>query len=262
MSDPERGKLLLVDSSFDKIVVIRLNRPEARNAITSAQLSRLADTLDDVAADDQRHAVVVTGTEKVFAAGADLKEMAALDMVGVLSDDRPALWKRISSFPKPIVAAVNGLALGGGCELAMHADVIIAGDDAEFGQPEINLGIIPGAGGTQRLIRAVGKSLAMKMVLSGERISAKEAKEAGLVVEVTAPDATLKRAIQLATTIAQKPPLAVRQAKEVLLHAFEVHLDAGLRYERKAFTALAGTADRNEGIAAFLEKRKPNFKGC
>lgn len=261
MANTDSDTLLLVDRSFDSLVVVQLNRPEARNAITSAQLCRLADLLDDAAVDDRVHAVVVTGTETIFAAGADVKEMAGLDMIGVLHDGRPATWKRIGGFPKPLIAAVNGLALGGGCELAMHADVVIAGDNAQFGQPEINLGIIPGAGGTQRLIRTVGKSLAMKMVLSGERIGAKEAREAGLVAEVTAPEKTLERAIQLATTIAQKPPLAVRQAKEVLLHAFETHLDAGLRYERKAFTALAGTADRNEGIAAFLEKRKPKFTG-
>jgi len=179
----------------------------------------------------------------------------------VLNDARPAIWRRIYQFPKPLIAAVNGFALGGGCELAMHADIIIAGDNAQFGQPEINLGIIPGAGGTQRLIRTVGKSLAMKLVLSGEFIGAEEARQSGLVAEVTIPEMTIERALKLAKTIAKKPPLAVKQAKDVLLKAFETDLDAGLQYERKAFTVLSGTEDRNEGINAFLEKRKPHYRG-
>lgn len=253
--------LLLTDDSKKNIRVIQLNRPEARNALTTELLVQLADMLDAIALDDGLKVVVLCGTEKVFAAGADLKEMAALDMVGVSNDIRPALWKRIASFPKPLIAAVNGFALGAGSELVMHADIVIAGDNAQFGQPEINLGIIPGAGGTQRLIRAVGKSVAMKMVLSGEFIGAKEAKELGLVAEVTLPELSLERAIELAVLISRKPPLAVKQAKEVLLQSFETHLDAGLKFERKAFTMLAGTDDRNEGIASFFEKRSPKFKG-
>jgi enoyl-CoA hydratase len=181
--------------------------------------------------------------------------------VGVLNDPRVLHWRRIAQFPKPLIAAVNGFALGGGCELVMHADIVIAGDNAQFGQPEINLGIIPGAGGTQRLIRTVGKSMAMQLVLSGEFISAAQARDFGLVSEVTIPERTLERATELARKIATKPPIAVRQAKEVLLKAYETTLDSGLSLERKAFTLLAATEDRNEGIAAFMEKRKPNFTG-
>ena len=160
-----------------------------------------------------------------------------------------------------IVAAVNGFALGGGCELVMHADIVIAGRDARFGQPEIKLGIIPGAGGTQRLIRAVGKSLATQMVLTGEPISAERACDAGLVSELTEPELTLERALQVADQIARQAPLAVQQAKDVLLRSQETHLAAGLSYERKAFTMLAATEDRNEGIRAFIEKRRPEYKG-
>jgi len=252
---------ILIDFPVDGVQLIRLNRPQARNALTSSLLLELATALEVIAVDDSIGAVVITGGDKVFAAGADLKEMADLDMVGVLNDARPAIWRRIYQFPKPLIAAVNGFALGGGCELAMHADIIIAGDNAQFGQPEINLGIIPGAGGTQRLIRTVGKSLAMKLVLSGEFIGAEEARQSGLVAEVTIPEMTIERALKLAKTIAKKPPLAVKQAKDVLLKAFETDLDAGLQYERKAFTVLSGTEDRNEGINAFLEKRKPHYRG-
>ncbi|MFT5116596.1 MAG: enoyl-CoA hydratase [Kiritimatiellia bacterium] len=252
---------LLVEPIKDGVQLIVLNRPSVRNALTSALLQELVSVLSLAEVNDDVRAVVITGGDKVFAAGADLKEMAALDMVGVISDKRPGLWRSIYSFPKPIVAAVNGFALGGGCELAMHADIIIAGDNAQFGQPEINLGIIPGAGGTQRLIRTVGKSLAMKLVLSGEFIGAQEARQSGLVAEITVPEKTIERAVSLATTIASKPFLAVKQAKEVLLMAFETDLDAGLKYERKAFTVLSATEDRQEGISAFLEKRKPEYKG-
>ncbi|WP_019529467.1 2,3-dehydroadipyl-CoA hydratase PaaF [Dasania marina] len=252
---------IILEPPVAAVQLIRLNRPQAHNALTSLLLTELATALEAIASNDDIAAVVLTGGDKVFAAGADLKEMAALDMVGVLNDTRPAIWRRIYQFPKPLIAAVNGYALGGGCELAMHADIIIAGDNAQFGQPEINLGMIPGAGGTQRLIRAVGKSLAMKMVLSGEFISALEAKQSGLVAEVTVPEMTIERAMKLAQTIAQKPALAVRQAKDVLLKAFEIDLEAGLQYERKAFTILAGSDDRNEGINAFLEKRKPKYTG-
>jgi len=259
--NPSRYKNILLDAPSDGVQLIRLNRPEARNALTSALLEELATALEAIAADDAIGAVVITGGDKVFAAGADLKEMAALDVVGVLNDTRPGIWRRIYQFPKPLIAAVNGFALGGGCELAMHADIIIAGETAQFGQPEINLGIIPGAGGTQRLIRAVGKSLAMKLVLSGEFIDAAEAKQSGLVAEVTIPEVTIERALKLAKAIAKKPPLAVKQAKEVLLKAFETDLEAGLQYERKAFTVLAATEDRNEGINAFLEKRNPHYTG-
>lgn len=254
--------LILIDHSHAPVAVITLNRPAARNALTTALLADIANALDAWSRDSTVRVVVITGNEKVFAAGADLKEMQSLDMVGVLRDVRPAIWRRIAGFPKPIIAAVNGYALGAGSELMMHADIVVAGTNAQFGQPEINLGMIPGAGGTQRLIRAVGKPLAMKMVLSGEFIDAVEAKAAGLITEITDPEKTLARAVALAEKIAEKPPLAVEQAKDVLLKSFEAHLDHSLLYERKAFTLLAATVDRNEGIQAFFDKRPPVFKGA
>ncbi len=252
---------ILVSEVVDGVLTITLNRPEAYNALRTQLLSELADVLQQCSDNDSVRAVVITGNEKVFAAGADIKEMAALDAVGVLNDPRVLHWRRIAQFPKPLIAAVNGFALGGGCELVMHADIVIAGDNAQLGQPEINLGIIPGAGGTQRLIRTVGKSMAMQLVLSGEFISAQQARDFGLISEVTIPERSLERATELARKIATKPPIAVRQAKEVLLKAYDTTLDSGLSLERKAFTLLAATEDRNEGIAAFMEKRKPNFTG-
>lgn len=252
---------ILVSGVSDGVLTITLNRPEAYNALRTQLLGEIAEVLHWATRCDEVRAVVLSGSEKVFAAGADIKEMAALDAVGVLNDPRVLHWRAIAQFPKPLIAAVNGFALGGGCELVMHADIVIAGDNAQFGQPEINLGIIPGAGGTQRLLRTVGKSLAMQMVLSGEFISAAQARDFGLVSEVTIPERTLARATELARKIASKPPLAVRQAKEVLLKAYDTTLESGLSLERKAFTLLAATEDRNEGIAAFMEKRKPNFTG-
>jgi enoyl-CoA hydratase len=252
---------LIVSAVESGVVLLTLNRPQARNALRTQTLRELADALDQAAADDEILVAVLSGGPAVFAAGADLKEMADLDMVGTLNDLRQTYRNRIDRFPKPLIGAVNGFALGGGCELAMQADIIIAGENARFGQPEINLGIIPGAGGTQRLIRAVGKSLAMKLVLTGEMIDARSALAAGLVAELTPPELTVERALELARTIASKPPLAVRLAKEALLKAFETTLETGLNLERKAYNLLSATEDRREGIAAFLEKRKPHFTG-
>ena len=252
---------ILVSEPDAGVVTITLHRPEAHNALRSNLLSEIATVLDLADAGEAVRAVVITGGEKVFAAGADIKEMAALDVVGVMNDPRPSYWRRIAQFPKPLIAAVNGYALGGGCELMMHCDIVIAGDNAQFGQPEINLGIIPGAGGTQRLLRTVGKSMAMQLVLSGEFISAQQARDFGLVSEVTLPEMSYTRALALAKTIARKPPIAARLAKESLLKAYETTLETGLNLERKAFTLLAATEDRNEGIAAFMEKRRPNFQG-
>ncbi|WP_271102992.1 2,3-dehydroadipyl-CoA hydratase PaaF [Pseudomonas tohonis] len=241
--------------------LITLQRPEALNALNTQLLGELALELDDAERDPQTRVVVLTGSRKAFAAGADINEMAERDLVGILDDPRQAHWQRIARFPKPLIAAVNGFALGGGCELAMHADILIAGEDARFGQPEINLGIMPGAGGTQRLLRAVGKSLAMQMVLSGEAIDARHAMRAGLVSEVTQPEFTVERALAIARVIASKAPLALRLAKEALLKAEDTDLASGLRFERHAFTLLAGTRDREEGLAAFREKRTPEFTG-
>ncbi len=252
---------ILVETPSDGVQLIKLNRPQARNALRNALLREVADVLAHAADDPQVRAVVITGSSQVFAAGADIKEMAALDAVGLWKDPRPTYWRTIRTFPKPLIAAVNGYCLGGGMELAMHADIIIAGEDAQFGQPEINLGIIPGAGGTQRLVRTVGKALAMKMVLSGAFIRAREALAAGLVAEVTQPELTLKRATTLAESIAGKSPVAVQLAKEAILAGFETSLSQGLELERKAFLFLAASEDRQEGINAFLEKRPPQFKG-
>ncbi|SDI01531.1 enoyl-CoA hydratase [Pseudomonas flavescens] len=241
--------------------LITLQRPEALNALNTELLGELAVELESAERDPETRAVVITGSRKAFAAGADIKEMAERDLVGILNDPRVAHWQRISSFCKPLIAAVDGFCLGAGCELAMHADIIVAGEDARFGQPEINLGIMPGAGGTQRLLRAVGKSLAMQMVLTGQQIDARHAQRAGLVSEVTQPEFTVERALQIARSIAEKAPLAVRLAKEALLKAQDTDLASGLRFERHAFTVLAGTADRNEGIRAFQERRRADFTG-
>ncbi len=243
------------------VVTLTLNRPEVRNALRNRTLAELAAALEQARDDDAMRCVVVYGGAAVFAAGADVAEMSASGMIDTLDDPRPEYWRRIALFPKPLIAAVNGYALGGGCELAMHADIVVAGSNAHFGQPEINLGIIPGAGGTQRLVRAVGKSLASKMVLGGEFIDAETALAAGLVSDVVQPELTLETALGLARTIAARSPLALRQAKEALRQALELPLAGGLEFERKAFVMLAGSEDRREGIDAFLEKRKPEFKG-
>jgi len=254
-------RTLIVQPPEEGVRLITLHRPEALNALSTELLGELADALELAERDAATGAVVITGSRKAFAAGADLKEMAERDLVGILEDPRVQHWQRIARFAKPLIAAVNGFALGGGCELAMHADILVASRDARFGQPEINLGIIPGAGGTQRLLRAVGKSLAMQMVLTGEAIDAQHAQRAGLVSEITLPEFTVERALQIARCIAAKAPLAVRLAKEALLKAQDLDLASGLRFERHAFTVLAGTADREEGIRAFQEKRPPRFTG-
>ncbi|HEK1687902.1 2,3-dehydroadipyl-CoA hydratase PaaF [Pseudomonas machongensis] len=252
---------LVVQAPADGVRLITLHRPQALNALNTELLAELADELDAAAHDEHTRAVVITGNRKAFAAGADINEMAERDLVGILNDPRVAHWQRIAAFPKPLIAAVNGFALGGGCELVMCADIVIAGADARFGQPEINLGIIPGAGGTQRLLRAVGKPLAMQLVLTGETLDARHALQAGLISEMTQPELTVERALQVARSIAQKAPLAVRLAKEALLKAQDTDLASGLRFERHAFTLLAGTADRDEGIRAFQEKRPASFIG-
>ncbi|HCY62475.1 MAG TPA: 2,3-dehydroadipyl-CoA hydratase [Oxalobacteraceae bacterium] len=252
---------ILVDQPQEGILLITLNRPDARNALRNNSLREIADALRAADDDSEVRAVVITGGEKYFAAGADIKEMAQLGPIEALTDVRPQYWKTIAAFSKPLIAAVNGYALGAGCELAMHVDIVIAGAGAKFGQPEINLGTIPGAGGTQRLVKTVGKPLAMKMVLSGEMIDAPTALASGLVAEVTEDDKTLTRALALAAVIASKSPLATRVAKEAVLRSFELGLEAGLNLERKSFSLLAASEDRREGIAAFLEKRPAKFTG-
>jgi enoyl-CoA hydratase len=250
---------LILDDPAPHVRRLTLNRPDARNALSTALLGEIAQALDAAAADDMIRVAVLTGGAKVFAAGADIKELATRDVPASLLDARVEHWTRIRRFPKPLIAAVNGYALGGGCELAMHADIVVAGEDAKFGQPEINLGILPGAGGTQRLARLAGQQIAMKLVLSGEFLDAKEAKACGLIAEVAnEPQA---RALELAAKIAEKAPLAARLAKELILAARDAPLEVGLAFERKSFAALFATADFKEGVGAFLEKRKPSFAG-
>jgi enoyl-CoA hydratase len=242
------------------VVRITLHRPEVRNALRTQTIAEIAGVLATAAADDTR-AVVITGGLDCFAAGADLREMTPLGAVDVLMHERARHWQAIATFPKPLIAAVNGYALGAGCELALCADIVVAGTNAQFGQPEINLGMIPGAGGMQRLARVAGKALAMQLCLTGRPIGAQVALAAGLVVEVSEPESALARAVEIASIIAAKSPLAVRLAKEGVLRAFEAPLSAALVADRQAFALLAASEDRNEGIAAFLQKRPPRFTG-
>ncbi|EMD1655883.1 2,3-dehydroadipyl-CoA hydratase PaaF [Pluralibacter gergoviae] len=251
----------LLTARHGRVLLLTLNRPQARNALNGALLTQIADALDSARDDAATGAVVITGSARFFAAGADLQEMANKDLPATLNDTRPQIWARIDAFSKPLIAAVNGYALGAGCELALLCDVVVAGDSASFGLPEITLGIIPGAGGTQRLIRCVGKSLATQMVLTGKPIGAARAQQAGLVSEICPPALTVEYAINLAAGMAQRAPLALQAAKQALRQSQEMSLRAGLGAERQLFTLLSATDDRREGIAAFLEKRQPDFKG-
>ena len=251
----------LIVTRQGRVLHLTLNRPAARNALNNGLLSELATTLEAAADDREISVCVISGNERFFAAGADLNEMAEKDLAATLNDIRPQLWGRINAFSKPLIAAVNGYALGAGCELALLCDVVIAGENARFGLPEITLGIMPGAGGTQRLIRSVGKSLASKMVLTGESITARQALTTGLVSDVYPESLTLEYALQQAALMARHSPLALQAAKQALRQSQEVPLQAGLAQERQLFTLLAATEDRREGIDAFLQKRTPDFKG-
>ena len=241
--------------------LVTLNRPEALNALSAALIRDLGAALDAFEADDAVGAVVVTGSSKAFAAGADIKEMADRTYMEVyLKDFITDGWERITTCRKPIVAAVAGFALGGGCEIAMMCDTIIAADTAKFGQPEINLGVIPGSGGTQRLARFVGKAKAMDMVLTGRMMDAAEAERSGLVSRVVPADQLLEEALKIATRIAELSRPAVLMAKEAINRAYETTLSEGVRFERRLFHSLFATDDQKEGMAAFIEKRKPRFK--
>ncbi|XP_039559657.1 enoyl-CoA hydratase, mitochondrial [Passer montanus] len=239
--------------------LIQLNRPQALNALCEGLMAELRRALEAMESDPEVGAIVLTGSQKAFAAGADIKEMQNKSFQECYSGGFLAGWDKVSVVRKPIIAAVNGYALGGGCELAMMCDIIYAGEKAQFGQPEILLGTIPGAGGTQRLTRAVGKSLAMEMVLTGERISAKEAKEAGLVSKVYPVEKLLDAAIACAEKIASNSKLVAAMAKESVNAAFETTLTEGNRTEKRLFYATFATSDRKEGMTAFVEKRKANF---
>jgi enoyl-CoA hydratase len=251
---------LVVDTA-PPIATITLNRPQVLNALSPDLIAELNDALRALDADSQVRAVVLTGGERVFAAGADIADMADRGAVEQLQRDQTGRWAGITSFTKPLIAAVNGYALGGGCELALMCDIVIAGDTARLGQPEINLGIIPGAGGTQRWPRTAGKYLAMEAVLTGNPFSAIRAQRAGLVNRVVPAEMTIQVAQDLAREIASKAPLAARMAKEAVNAALETPLATGLALERKTFYFLFASDDQKEGMHAFLEKRKPSFSG-
>jgi enoyl-CoA hydratase len=249
-------------SSVDGPVgVVTLNRPKQLNALAGPVMDELVNALEAHEADQAIRAMVVTGGPTVFAAGADLKEMADASPVDMLLHNRIGLWDRAKRLSKPLIAAVAGYALGGGCELAMLCDIIVAAENARFGQPEINVGLIPGAGGTQRLTRTVGKYLAMDMVLTGRMLSAEEALRHGLVARVVPPELVVESAVQLGKELAKKPPISVRLAKEAVTRAFEGRVDDGIELERKLFYLLFATRDSHEGMHAFVEKRQPTYEG-
>jgi len=238
-----------------------LNRPQALNALSAELMGALVEALQALDEDDAIRAIVVGGSERAFAAGADIQELASSTPISLYENRRVDRWDVIRNLRTPLVAAVSGYCLGGGCELAMACDLIVASETATFGQPEINLGIMPGAGGTQRLTRAVGKSVAMDMILTGRMLSAREALRLGLAARVVAKEVWLDEAKRVARTIAEKGPVAVRLAKEAVDKAFEAPLAVGLEYERRAFYLATASEDAKEGLQAFLEKRKPDFKG-
>ena len=243
------------------IAIITLNRPEQLNALSYGLVKDLSLAMQAFDRDDEVRVMIVTGGEKVFAAGADIKEMADRSPFDERIQERLAYRDRINAISKPVIAAVSGFALGGGCELAMSCDIIIASESARFGQPEVNLGLIPGSGGTQRLTRAVGKYRAMEMVLTGEAINAVDAERLGLVNRVVPVELLLEEAQAVARKIAAKPLLAVKAGKEAVLKSANTALDEGLEFERKSFYLVFASEDRKEGMKAFLEKRKPEFKG-
>ncbi|HMF49435.1 MAG TPA: enoyl-CoA hydratase-related protein [Candidatus Saccharimonadales bacterium] len=241
--------------------VVTLNRPQALNALSYGLVKDLSLAMQELDQDPEVRAIVVTGGEKVFAAGADIKEMADRGPFDERIQERLAYRDKINKITKPVIAAVTGYALGGGCELAMSCDIIIAAENARFGQPEVNLGIIPGSGGTQRLTHVLGKHRAMELVLTGDMLSASDAERLGLVNRVVPAELVLEEAKNVAKKIAAKPALAIKAAKEAVLKAANAPLDEGLEFERKSFYLLFASEDRSEGMKAFLEKRKAEFKG-
>lgn len=248
-------------STEDSIAIVTLNRPDVLNALNQATMNELVDALEAFDRDDAIRCIVITGNGRAFAAGADIKEMAGSTAVQMLTGYRFQQWERIRQVTTPLIAAVHGYALGGGCELAMLCDMIVAAENAQFGQPEINIGLMPGAGGTQRLTRAVGKHRAMELILTGRPIPARQAEAWGLVTKTVPQELYLEEARRLAREIASRPAVAVRLAKQAVLKAFDTHLEGGLDFERKCFYLLFATEDHTEGINAFLEKRQPQFKG-
>jgi enoyl-CoA hydratase len=245
----------------DQIGVVTLNRPKVLNALNHELMDELVKALEAFDRDDEIRVIVLTGGERAFAAGADIKEMSDETTVSIMYKDRFSTWDRIKNIKKPIIAAVSGYALGGGCELVMNCDIIVASETAQFGQPEINLGVIPGAGGTQRLTRIVGKYKAMELILTGRPFTACEAHQMGLVNKVAPVELFLDEAKAMAKEIAKKSPIAVKLAKESILKTFETTLNEGLQFERKNFYMLFSSEDQKEGMKAFMEKRQASFKG-
>ncbi|XP_067045037.1 enoyl-CoA hydratase, mitochondrial-like isoform X3 [Acropora muricata] len=254
-------EMILTEKKGEKqnVGFIQLNRPKALNALCDQLMAELQDALDEFETDSNIGAIVITGSRRIFAAGADVKEMQNLTYQKCLLGDFLARWTRITRCKKPVIAAVNGFAFGGGCELAMMCDIIYAGNKAKFGQPEILIGTIPGAGGTQRLPRAVGKSLAMEMILTGDSISAEEAKNCGLVSKVFPAEELVNEAVKTAEKISGLSKIAVQLAKEAVNTGYETSLSEGLHFEKRVFHSTFSTDDRKEGMTAFVEKRKPEF---
>jgi enoyl-CoA hydratase len=247
---------------LDGVAIVVLDRPEVLNALNFALIEALTDALEILDREPMCRAIVITGAgDRAFAAGADIDELAVQTPTSLTLDDHFHRWERIKRIRKPLIAAVRGFALGGGCELAMTCDMIVAGEDAQFGQPEIKLGVMPGAGGTQRLTRAVGKARAMELVLTGRMLGAREAEGSGLVTTVVPSEATVPAALDLAARIAAMPPVAVLAAKAAVNRAEELSLEAGLEFERRSFYLLFDTEDQKEGMAAFGDKRKPAWRG-
>lgn len=254
--------LIIIHNMGDRrISHIQLNRPKELNALNLQMMRELHGALLQLDQDDAIRAIVISGDEKAFAAGADIMQMADKNAIDMYLADQFSIWDGIKKIKKPLIAAVSGYALGGGCELAMLCDMIVASETAQFGQPEVKIGVMPGAGGTQRLTRAVGKATAMEMVLTGKFLRAEEALQAGLINRVVPVEWYLREAFALAEELAGMPPIAVRMAKESVLKAFEGSLEEGLQFERKNFYLLFATEDQKEGMQAFMEKRKAGFKG-
>lgn len=252
---------IIVTKHDGYIATVQLNRPNVLNALNLQLMIELVEALETLDNDADVRCIVIHGSERAFAAGADITEMAEASTVDMLLRDQFTRWDRIRRVKTPIIAAVSGVALGGGCELTMICDMIVASETARFGQPEINIGVMPGAGGTQRLTRAVGKALAMEMVLTGRMITAEEAKAAGLINRIVPVEFYLESAMKLAREVAARPPLAARLAKEAVLKSFDTTINDGLEYERKNFYLLFSTQDMKEGMAAFVQKRKPEWTG-
>lgn len=252
---------MILSETRGRVGLVTLNRPQAMNALNNQLMDELMEALDAFDRNEAVLAMVITGNEKAFAAGADIKEMADKSAQQMMDRDPIAVFARIQTIRKPVIAAVSGWALGGGCEVAMSCDMIVASETAKFGQPEITIGVIPGAGGTQRLTRAVGKALAMEMVLNNRTLSAQEALQFGLVNRVVPPDHCLEEALKLAEEIAGRAPVAVRVAKMMINQAFEHPLTEAIQAERQQLYNLFTTEDQKEGMRAFIEKRKPAWKG-